>query len=281
MRDFAYHRPRDLAEALALLADDDEAMVLAGGQTLLPTLKQGLNQPSALIDLSGIAGLSDIREVAGGFEIGAMATHAAVAGDPGLLRRFPAFARLARLIGDPHIRNRGTIGGSLANNDPSADYPAALLACGAVIVTDRSEFQVEEFFAGLFTTALDFGEIITRIKVPQPRRFGYASIRNPASRYASTGVAVAERQDGTTVVAVTGAGQDGVYRWSEAEARLNDDFSVAVVESLMPDADDMIADARTPGAYRAALVLAMTKAAVRAAHQQQPCRGSTDGDDGS
>ena len=140
MRDFAYHRPRDLAEALALLADDDEAMVLAGGQTLLPTLKQGLNQPSALIDLSGIAGLSDIREVAGGFEIGAMATHAAVAGDPGLLRRFPAFARLARQIGDPHIRNRGTIGGSLANNDPSADYPAALLACGAVIVTDRSEF---------------------------------------------------------------------------------------------------------------------------------------------
>jgi len=265
MRDFIYHRPSDLAQARALLADDDGAMLLGGGQTLLPTMKQGLNQPTALVDLSGIAELRGIQATAEGFEIGAMTTHAALASDAAVQNRFPGFAAVARQIGDPHIRNRGTIGGSIANNDPSADYPAALLACGAVIVTDCREIEAQEFFAGLFTTALDLGEIVTRLYLPVPRRFGYASIRNPASRYASTGVAVAERQDGTRAVAVTGAGQDGVFRWAEAEARLQQDFSEAALDGLAVEPDDMISDPRVPGAYRAALVLAMTRAAVRAA----------------
>lgn len=263
MRDFAYHRPAALADAVALLAEDEGAMLLAGGQTLLPTMKQGLNQPSALVDLSAIPGLADIRQEDGGFGIGAMATHAAVASHPEIRRLLPGFAAVARQIGDPHIRNRGTIGGSIANNDPSADYPAALLACGAMIATDRRMIPAEEFFEGLFTTALDQGEIIHRIILPLPHRFTYASIRNPASRYASAGVALAERLDGTIAVAVTGAGQNGVYRWTEAEDRLTERFHEDALDGLMPDPEDMIADQRTPGDYRAAIVLAMTRAAVR------------------
>ncbi|MFT4150382.1 MAG: xanthine dehydrogenase family protein subunit M [Paracoccaceae bacterium] len=265
MRDFDYHRPATLAEALDLLAGDDEALLLAGGQTLLPTMKQGLSAPSALVDLHGIAGLDAISVVGQVLSLGSMARHADVAGNALVRQAIPALAGLAGGIGDPHIRNRGTIGGSIANNDPSADYPAALLACGAEIQTDRRRLCADEFLAGLFTTALEPGEIILAVHFPIPRRFAYASIRNPASRYAVAGVAVAQRQDSTVGVGVTGAGADGAFRWAEAEAALQDGFHPATLDGLVVDPDLLLSDLRMPQDYRARLVEVMTRRAVEAA----------------
>lgn len=265
MRDFRYHRPATLEEAAALLAADEEALPLAGGQTLLPTMKQGLSAPSALVDLHGIPGLDTIAVAGGALVLGAMARHADVAASATVRAALPGLARLAGGIGDPHIRNRGTIGGSIANNDPAADYPAALLACGAEVETERRRIPAEALFDGLFATALEPGEIIRAVRFPRPERFGYASIRNPASRYAVAGVAVARRGDGSVGVAVTGAGADGAYRWAEAEAALAADFRAEALEGVAADPDLMLFDPRMPQDYRARLVQVLAARAVDAA----------------
>lgn len=264
MHDFDYYRPKTLAEARDLIASLDEAKLLAGGQTLLPTMKQRLAAPSALIDLQDIVELGGIRETGDTIEIGAMVLHADVAAAPVVRSRMPGLADLAGHIGDMHIRNRGTIGGSVANNDPTADYSAGLLALNATIITTEREIVADDFFCGLFTTALEEQEIITAIRIPVCSRFGYARFVNPASRYAAVGVAVAGYPEEIRV-AVTGAGQDGVFRWEEAEIALDEDFSPEAIVGLTVDRDMMNDDIHISAEYRAALVVAMTGKAVAAA----------------
>lgn len=258
---FAYHRPSELADALAALAASEEAKPLAGGQTLIPTLKQRLASPSDLVDLSGVAALKGIALHGDVLVIGAMARHVEVATSPVAIARLPALAALAGLIGDPAVRNRGTLGGSIANNDPSADYPAACLALKATIVTDRRELSAGDFFTGLFETALQPGEIVTAVRFPLGGEGTYEKYPNPASRYAMAGVFVWRRGDEIRV-AVTGASQQGVFRWAEAEAALAAEFGPAALDGLKPDADDMIADIHGSGAYRAQLVAVMARRAV-------------------
>lgn len=261
MQDFEYHRPGSVAEACALLRSSDAAKLIAGGQTLVPTMKQGLAAPDAIISLKSVARLARISGDDNGFEIGAMTTHADVSADPIVSQRLPGLAVLARGIGDRHIRNRGTLGGSIANCDPAADYPAALLALNATIHTDRRAILADEFFLGLFTTALEEDEIIVHVRLESPARLAYRKFSNPASRYAIVGVAVAE-VSGEIRVAVTGTGSDGVFRWHEAEERLSSDFSAAVIADLQPDHAMMMSDIHASAEYRAALVKIMTTRAV-------------------
>lgn len=263
MHDFEFHRPETLADAAAILAEDDGAKLLAGGQTLLPTMKQGLATPSALVALKSLAGLDAIVECAdGGFlEIGAMACHADVAASPLVHRLIPGLAALAARIADRHVRNRGTLGGSIVNCDPAADYPAALLALGATILTDQREIDADTFFDGLFTTALDESEIVTAVRFPTGARLAYGKFANPASRYAIAGVAVCER-DGAVRVAVTGAGADGVFRWHEAEERLAVEFAPQALDGIEPNADLLNADMHASAEYRATLIRVMTARSV-------------------
>jgi len=257
---FDFERPASLSDALKALGEED-AQALAGGQTLIPTLKQRLAMPSRLVSLTGIDELRGIRtDDRGRLCIGAATTHSEVAAQSD----FPALADLAATIGDPAVRNRGTIGGSLANNDPSACYPAAALASNAAIVTDKREIAADDYFTGMFETALEEGEIITEVKFPVPQAAAYAKFEQPASRFALVGAFVARFADGVRV-AVTGASNDGVFRWSEAEAALGSDFSPAAVEGLTLDGAGMIADVHGSGAYRAHLVGVMTRRAVAAA----------------
>ena len=208
---FNYHRPQSVAEAAKLLASSPEAKLLAGGHTLLPTMKQRLASPKVIVDLSRVAELKGIDKRGSSLVIGAMTTHDEVATSAVVKGAIAGLAEVAGGIGDPHVRNRGTIGGSVANNDPAADYPAALLALGASIGTNKREIAAQDFFKGLFTTALGDGEIITRISFPIPGKFAYVKFANQASKYALVGVAVAKT--GATVrVAVTGAGNDGAFR---------------------------------------------------------------------
>lgn len=264
MRDFMYHRPSSLDEALALLSEDEDALLLAGGQTLLPTMKQGLSAPTALVDLHGIAGLNEISVNGGKLTLGAMVRHGDIASDSRVTQAIPGLAELAGGIGDPHIRNRGTVGGSVANNDPSADYPAALVACAAEIETNCRRLHIDEFLNGLFETALEPGEIILSVHVPIPRGFAYSSIRNPASRYALAGVSIARRADDSVGVGVTGAGAEGAFRWSEAEAMLEGCFEPAALDGLTVDPDLMLSDPRVPQDYRAQLVKVLARRAVEA-----------------
>lgn len=260
MYSFDIQRPSTISDAVAALGTD-EAQALGGGQTLIPTLKQRLAAPSVLVSLSGIAEMKGvcIRDD-GAVSIGGGTTHATVAAEGSA---YPALASLAGHIGDPAVRNRGTIGGSLANNDPSACYPAAALASGATIVTNAREIAADDFFDGLFTTALDEGEIVTEVRFPVPEKAAYMKFEQPASRFALVGVFVAKYADGVRV-AVTGASEDGVYRWSEAEAALSSEFSADAVPAA-PSGDGMISDLHGSGAYRAHLVGVMTKRAVAAA----------------
>lgn len=263
MYDFEFVRPSSIADAVAALSGD-EAQALGGGQTLLPTMKQRLAQPASLVSLNGIAEMQGIcLNDAGQLCIGGATTHGAVASEGAA--HYAGLADLAGHIGDPAVRNRGTIGGSLANNDPSACYPAAALGSGAVIKTNSREIAADDFFDGMFTTALEEGEIITEVKFPIPEKSNYQKFVQPASRFALVGVFVAKYADGVRV-AVTGASSDGVFRWSEAEAALSADFSEAAVAALdAPSADGMIADLHGSGAYRAHLVKVMTARAVAAA----------------
>ena len=260
---FAFHQPATAPEAVALLGSIDDSMPLAGGMTLLPTIKQRLATPAALIDLSKIPLMSSITLEGDMLVIGAMARHVDVAESDIVATAIPLLAKLAAGIGDPAVRNRGTIGGSVANNDPSADYPAAVLGLGATVVTDRREIAASDFFTGLFETALQPGEVITSLRFPVPAAGGYAKFKSPASRYAVVGVCVVKSTAGVCV-AVTGAGP-GVFRVPEMEAALAVSFTPAAVASIRIPADHMSSDIHADSEYRAHLVTVMAKKAVAAA----------------
>lgn len=260
---FDYLRPADLAEARKAYDAGGDARYIAGGQTLLPVMKQRLAQPASVIDLGGIADLSGIRVEGNALIIGAMTRHADVAASPDVRRLIPALAHLASLIGDPQVRNRGTLGGSLANNDPSADYPAAVLGLGATVLTDSRTIAADDFFDGLFATALEEGEIIRAVSFPVPERAAYEKFAHPASRFALVGVMVSKSAQGVRVAA-TGAGASGVFRVSEMEAALAKEFSAKAIEGVTVSADDLIADMHAPAAYRAQLVGVLARRAVAA-----------------
>ncbi|MCV6586587.1 MAG: xanthine dehydrogenase family protein subunit M [Marinibacterium sp.] len=262
MYNFEFEKPTTLADAVAALGGDD-AQALGGGQTLIPTLKQRLAGPTTLVSLASIAELQGVcTGDDGAVCIGGATTHGTVAAETATL--YPALSALAGQIGDPAVRNRGTIGGSLANNDPAACYPAAALGSGATIKTNTREIAADDYFQGLFTTALDEGEIITEVRFPVPEKAAYEKFVQPASRFAMVGVFVAKYADGVRV-AVTGASEDGVFRWSEAEAALSANFAPEALDGLSLPADDMIGDLHGTKPYRAHLVGVMTKRAVAAA----------------
>jgi carbon-monoxide dehydrogenase medium subunit len=260
MYDFTYQKPGSLADAVAALSGDADAKALAGGMTYIPVLKQRLAKPSAIIDLAGL-GLTGITVAGGTVTIGAMTKHATVAGSAEVKAAIPALAALAGGIGDEAVRHRGTIGGSLANNDPAADYPAAALALGATIKTNTRSIPADEFFTGMFSTALEQGEIITAVEFPVPAKAAYEKFRNPASRYAIVGVFVAQGPAGTRV-AVTGAGQGGVFRHAAMEAALAADFSPAAIAGVKTAPDDLNGDIHASSEYRAHLVGVIAKRAL-------------------
>ncbi|MGH7161382.1 MAG: FAD binding domain-containing protein, partial [Acetobacteraceae bacterium] len=260
MYDFTYQKPASVADAVKLLGADSEAKALAGGMTLLPVLKQRLNKPSALIDLAG-AGLSGISVASGKVRIGAMTTHATVAHSAEVGKAIPALARLAAGIGDREVRHRGTIGGSLANDDPTADYPAAALALGATIETNKRKIAADDFFQGMFTTALEPGELITAVEFPVPEKAAYMKFPNPASRYAIVGVFVSKGPSGVRV-AVTGAGQNGVFRQKTMEAALQKSFSQAAITEIATPSAGLNGDIHASAEYRAHLVGVMARRAV-------------------
>ncbi|MBI3451290.1 MAG: xanthine dehydrogenase family protein subunit M [Rhodospirillales bacterium] len=263
MYDFGYHRPDTAADAASLLTKNGEAKVVAGGMTLIPTLKQRLAQPSDLVDLGGAADLKGIKIEGGGITIGAMTTHAEVARSGDVQKTILALAVLAGGIGDPQVRNRGTIGGSVANSDPGADYPAAVLGLGAKIRTNKREIAADNFFKGMFETALQDGEIITAIHFPKPEKAGYCKHPNPASRYAIVGVLVAKTASGVRV-AVTGAGPCA-FRSKELEVALGGSFSADAAKGAKIKSDGLNNDLHATAAYRAHLVSVMAARAVAAA----------------
>jgi carbon-monoxide dehydrogenase medium subunit len=263
MYQFDYHRPNSLDEVAQILGSDDEASPLAGGQTLLPTMKQRLAAPSKIVDLSGIADLKGVEEEGGQVVVGAMTTHNEVAKDKTVQAKIPGLAHLAGEIGDPQVRNRGTIGGSLANNDPAADYPAAVLGLGATVRTNKREIPADDFFVALFETALEDGEIITAVAFPVPEKSGYAKFHNPASRYAIVGAFVCQAKDGVRV-AITGAGPC-VFRVPEMEQALHSNWSPDAVANVKVPADELNTDLHASADYRAHLCTVMAKRAVQAA----------------
>ncbi|MGE0767830.1 MAG: xanthine dehydrogenase family protein subunit M [Hyphomicrobiaceae bacterium] len=260
MHSFDYHRPNSLADA-AKVMQSGSGRLLAGGQTLLPAMKLRLAQADNLVDLGAIAGLKGITQRDGALRIGAMTTHADVAESAEVKQALPGLAALAGWIGDPHVRHRGTIGGSVANNDPAADYPAAVLALGATIHTDKRAIAADDFFTGLFSTALDEAEIMTHIDFPLAESFSYQKFANPASRFALVGVGVARTRTGVRV-AVTGAGASGVYRLPDAEAALASNFSAAALKGLKIDASNLLSDIHAEADYRAHLVGVMLGRAI-------------------
>jgi carbon-monoxide dehydrogenase medium subunit len=260
MYQFDYVKAKSLKDAGRLLASHGEAKLLAGGMTLIPTLKQRLARPSHLVDITQLAELQGIKLKAGRLEIGAATRHHQVAASAVVRRAIPALAQLAGVIGDPQVRNRGTLGGSVANNDPAADYPAAVLGLGATIVTTRREIAADDFFQGMFATALKEGEVIVRMVFPVPKRAAYGKFPHPASGYAMAGVFVARTGDGVRV-AVTGAAP-GVFRWKQAEAALARNPKAAALEGVALDASDFNSDIHADAAYRANLVRVMAKRAV-------------------
>lgn len=258
---FTHHAATSVADAVKSVG---EGKFLAGGHTLIPTMKQRLAQPGHLVDLNKVGELKGISDNGSVLTIKAMSTHGEVAGSDVVKKAIAGLAELAGGIGDPQVRHRGTIGGSVANNDPVADYPAALLALGATVVTDRRKIAADDFFQGLFTTALEDNELITAVEFPHADKFAYAKFRNPASRYALVGVAVAKR-GGEVRVAVTGAGSDGVFRWKEAEAKLSANFSAGALDGLQVAASGLNGDIHGSAEYRAHLISVMAKRAVAAA----------------
>ena len=262
MYEFNYHRPSSIDEAKKILGDNVEAKLLAGGMTLLPTMKMRLASPSDLVDISAIEGLAEIKDDGDAIEIGAMVCHADVAASDVVRAAIPALADLADSIGDAQVRNRGTIGGSVANSDPAADYPAAVLGLDAIVKTDRREINADAYFRGLFETALEPGEIVVAVRFPKPERAAYSKFPNPASRYAVVGVMVAESSDGIRV-AVTGAA-GCAFRATAMEDELGKDFSAGALEGISVDAADMNSDLHASAAYRAHLVGVMARRAVQA-----------------
>lgn len=262
MHDFNYHRPATLEDAQAIFLSCDDPLFLAGGQTLIPTLKQRLRQPSDVIDLARIPDLRGITVSDDTVVIGAMTLHADVAASADIGRVIPVLAEMAAEIGDPQVRNCGTLGGSLANNDPAADYPAAVVALGATVHTTQRAIAAADFFTGLFETILEPGELIVRVAFPRPNRAAYRKFRNPASRYAIAGVCVAETKEGIRV-AVTGAGAS-VFRVPVMEAALAGSFHPDALTGLAIEPDDLNVDLHATAAYRAHLVSVMAARAVAA-----------------
>ena len=258
-----YTKAASVDAAVKALGSNDEAMVLAGGQTLLATMKQHLAAPNELVDIRGIKGMSGVSVDGDMLVIGAATTHAEVAGSADVQKHSPALASLAAGIGDPAVRHQGTIGGSVANNDPAADYPAGLLALGATVVTNSREISADDFFEGLFTTALEEGEIITAVKIPKAEASAYAKFPQPASLFALVGVFVAKTAGGVRAV-VTGAGDDGVFRSSELEAALSADWSEASAKGANVSEDGLLSDIHATAAYRANLIKVMAARAVSA-----------------
>jgi len=262
MHDFAYHRPTSVAEAVAHLRDAGEGKLLAGGQSLLPVMKHDLAAPSDVVSLRDVGELTGITRDGDTLTVGAMTTHAEVAESAVVRDAIPGLAAMALLIGDAQVRNRGTMGGSIAHNDPASDYPAALLALGATVVTDRREIGADDYFRGMFTTALEDDEIITAVRFPVPEKAAYAKFSSSASRFAIVGVMVCKNAQGVRV-AVTGAGP-GVFRVGAMETALAADFSVDALADISVSPDDLVSDIEAGADYRAHLVGVMARRAVEA-----------------
>ena len=263
MYDFEYHRAGNVANAAALMASRSDAKLLAGGMSLIPGLKLRLARYSDLVDLGGIPELRGIRRDDTALIIGAMTPHAVVAESPEVNKAIPALASLAEGIGDPLVRNRGTMGGSIAHADPAADYPAAVVGLGATVITHQREIAADDFFAGLFETALTPGEIITAVRYPIPQKAAYAKLPQQASRFAIVGVFVAKTDSGVRV-AVTGAGPS-VFRVKAAEAALDRKFEASALDGIEISPDDLNSDIHASAEYRAHCVVVMARRAVLAA----------------
>src|ERR1700757_1832399 len=260
-----YHRASSVAEAAAMFAKGAESKYLAGGQTLIPVMKQRLAAPSDVIDLGKIKELIGVEASGDTLTVKAATPHYDVATSAAAQKAIPALCYLASLIGDPAVRHRGTIGGSLANNDPAADYPAAVLALGATIKTNKRSLAADDYFKGLFTTALEDGEIITAVSFPVPAKAGYAKFPHPASRFALTGVFVAKTKAGDVRVAVTGASQSGVMRVSAIEAALKANWAASAIDGVTISASGLLSDLHGSSDYRANLIKVMAQRAVLAA----------------
>jgi carbon-monoxide dehydrogenase medium subunit len=265
MYDFAYHRPKTLAEATAALKGKPEARAMSGGMTLIPTLKQRLAKPSDVVDLNGIKDLAGIKADGSGVTIGGMTRHFDVASSADVKKAIPALAHLAGHIGDPAVRNRGTMGGSVANNDPAADYPAAVLGLNATVTTNSRTIKADDFFKGLFETALEDGELVTSISFPKADKAGYMKFPNPASRYAMVGVFVAKTGNNVRV-AVTGAGPC-VFRVKAMEDALAKNFTSDAIKDIKVPADGLNSDIHGSAEYRAHLVTVMARRAVDQANK--------------
>jgi aerobic carbon-monoxide dehydrogenase medium subunit len=265
MYDFAYHRPKSVADAVALLKGKEEARPMSGGMTLIPTLKQRLARPSDVVDLGAVKELAGIKVEGDNVVIGGMTKHGDVATSAEVKKVIPALADLAGHIGDPQVRNRGTMGGSVANNDPAADYPAAVVALNATVLTNTGKHAADSFFKGLFETALGEGELITAISFPRPEKAAYMKFPNPASRYAMVGVFVAKTAGGVRV-AVTGAGPC-VFRVKAMEEALSKNFSSDAIKDIKVPADGLNSDIHGSAEYRAHLVGVMARRAVDKANK--------------
>jgi carbon-monoxide dehydrogenase medium subunit len=261
MYSFTFHRPETLKQAVNLLSKNEDAKLLAGGHTLLPTMKLRLAGPPHLIDLSRIAGLAGIELAGRSITIGAMTRHVDVHTSPVVQEHAPVLAKLAGMIGDPAVRHMGTLGGSVANNDPTADYPAACLGLGATIITNKRRIKADDFFTGMFSTALEPAEIITKVSFPLPKKAAYQKFRNQASRYALVGVFVAKRGSENRV-AVTGAGANGVFRVTAFEEALKKRFSPKSLEGLTVPAAGLNSDIHGSAEYRAHLIGVLARRAV-------------------
>jgi carbon-monoxide dehydrogenase medium subunit len=260
-----YHRPSSIDEAAALFSKGKEAKYLAGGQTLIPVMKQRLASPSDVIDLARIKDLVGVEVSGDTVTIKAATPHYDVASNAAVQAAIPALAHLASVIGDPAVRHRGTIGGSLANNDPAADYPAAVLALGATVRTNKRSISADDFFKGLFSTVLADGEIITAVSFPVPAKAGYAKFPHPASRFALTGVFVAKTKSGDVRVAATGASQNGVMRVGAIETALKANWAAGALDGIRISADGLMSDIHGSSDYRANLIKVMAQRAVAAA----------------
>src|SRR5271155_1859558 len=261
MYNFTFHRPETLRQAINLLSKNEDAKLLAGGHTLLPTMKLRLAGPPQLIDLSRVEGLAGIELKGRALVIGAMTRHVDVHTSPVVQQAAPVIAKLAGMIGDPAVRHMGTIGGSIANNDPTADYPAACLGLGATIITNKRRIKADDFFTGMFSTVLEPTEIIIKVSFPIPKKAAYQKFRNQASRFALVGVFVAKR-GGEIRVAVTGAGSNGVFRVTSFEEALKKRFSPKSLEGMTIPADGMNSDIHGSAEYRAHLVAVLARRAV-------------------
>ena len=264
MYDFNYKRATSVDDAVKSVTGAEEGKFVAGGMTLIPTLKQRLAKPSDLVDLGDLKDLVGIKVDGSSVTIGAMTPHAVVAASPEVKKAIPALAKLAGLIGDPMVRNRGTIGGSISNNDPAADYPSSVVGLGATVHTNKRTIAGDDFFTGLFETALEEGELVTKVVFPIPEKAGYMKFPNPASRYAVVGVFVSKGPQGVRV-AVTGAGSH-VFRVPEMEKALSSSFAPAAVENIKVSDADLNSDIHASAEYRAHLVTVMAKRAVAEAN---------------